>query len=88
MHAISRQAILFNENLEELLSPIISSDAEMNTLLRDPTDLFWGRAELEEKPRNRLPRHEGDDGDAAEIFGHTESQFGVDKWREPDQVGV
>ena len=56
MHVIGRQAILFDENLEELLSPIISSDAEMNTLLRDPTGPFWRRAELEEKLRDRLPK--------------------------------
>lgn len=56
MHAIGRQAILFDENLEELLSPIISSDAEMDTLLRDPTGPFWRRAELEEKLRDRLPK--------------------------------
>lgn len=56
MHAIGRQAILFDENLEELLSPLISSDAEMDTLLRDPTGPFWRRAELEERLRNRLPK--------------------------------
>lgn len=56
MHVIGRQAILFDENLEELLSPIITSDAEMDTLLRDPTGPFWRRAELEEKLRERLPK--------------------------------
>lgn len=56
MHVIGRQAILFDGNLEELLSPIITSDAEMDTLLRDPTDPFWRRAEFEEKLRERLPK--------------------------------
>lgn len=56
MHVIGRQAILFDGNLEELLSPIIISDAEMDTLLRDPTDPFWRRAEFEEKLRERLPK--------------------------------
>lgn len=56
MHVIGRQAILFDENLEELLSPIITSDAEMDALLRDPTGSFWRRTELEEKLRDCLPK--------------------------------
>ncbi len=56
MHVIGRQAILFDENLEELLSPIITSDAEMDTLLRDPTGPLWRRAELEKKLKGRLPK--------------------------------
>lgn len=56
IHVIGRQAILFDENLEELLSPIITSDAEMDTLLRDPTGPSWRHAELEAKLRRRLPK--------------------------------
>lgn len=56
VHVIGRQAILFDENLEELLSPIITSDAEMDALLRNPTGPFWRRVELEERLRDRLPK--------------------------------
>ena len=56
IHSVGRQAILFDENLEELLSPIITSDAEMDALLRDPTGPSWRRAELEEKLKARLPK--------------------------------
>ncbi|CAD6579310.1 MAG: hypothetical protein ASARMPREDX12_009125 [Alectoria sarmentosa] len=56
IHVIGRQAILFDENLEELLSPIITSDAEMDTLLRNPTGPSWRHAELEAKLRRRLPK--------------------------------
>lgn len=59
MHVMSRQAILFDENLEELLSPIITSDAEMSALVRHPTGPSWRRAELEEKLRDRLPKSYG-----------------------------
>ena len=56
IHAIGRQAILFDENLEELLSPIITSDAKMNVLLCDPTGPSWRGAELEQKLKDRLPK--------------------------------
>lgn len=90
VHAIGRQAVHFDENLEKLLSPIISSNAEIDTLLRDPTGLFWGRAELEEKLRSRLPksyasyRNTIDDMKATmdvlqKKVGHTEWQIGMDK---------
>lgn len=56
IHSVGRQAILFDENLEELLSPIIISDAEMDALLRDPTGPSWRRAGLEVKLMDRLPK--------------------------------
>lgn len=39
VHVIGRQAILFDENLEELLSPLIISDAEMDALCAIPQAL-------------------------------------------------
>lgn len=56
IHVISGQSLLFNENLEELLSPIISSDAEMNVLLQDPMGQAWHDSHLEEGLRARLPK--------------------------------
>ena len=56
IHVIGRQAILFDENLEELLSPIITSDAEMNVLLCDPTGPSWRDTKLEQKLKDRLPK--------------------------------
>ena len=56
IHVIGEQALLFDENLEELLSPIISSDAEMGELLQNPMGSAWGDPQLETKLRARLPK--------------------------------
>jgi hypothetical protein len=56
IHVISGQSLLFDENLEELLSPIIRSDAEMNVLLEDPMGQAWHDTNLEEGLRARLPK--------------------------------
>lgn len=56
IHVIDRQWLLFSENLEELLSPIITSEAEMGALLQDPIGAAWRCPELEAKLRERLPK--------------------------------
>ena len=56
VHVIDRQAILFNENLEELLSPIITSEGEMGILLQEPLGKAWKTPELEAKLQDRLPK--------------------------------
>lgn len=56
VHDIGRQSVLFNENLEELLSPLITSDTEMSTLLEDPCGAAWRTPALEEKLKDRLPK--------------------------------
>ena len=56
IHLIGEQALLFDENLEELLSPIISSDAEMAGLLQNPMGSGWRDPQLEIKLRARLPK--------------------------------
>lgn len=55
-HIIGRQYLLFEENLEELLSPIVSSDAEMDMLLNNPQHPSWRNPRLEEMLRSRLPK--------------------------------
>ena len=56
INVISGQSLLFDENLEELLSPIIGSDAEMNVLLQDPMGQAWQDSHLEEDLRARHPK--------------------------------
>ena len=56
IHVIGEQSLLFDENLEELLSPIISSDTEMDILLRNPMGSAWKDPQLETKLRARLPK--------------------------------
>jgi len=58
-HALTLQKLLFEENLEELLAPILDSDAEMNTLLQDPEGSEWYDLELERKVKERLPKSYG-----------------------------
>ena len=54
-NAIIRQKVRFDENLEELLSSIIPSEAEMGALLQDPLGAAWRCPELEAKLKKRLP---------------------------------
>lgn len=56
IYAIELQWNFFNENLEELLSPIITSDAEMGALLKDPMGLAWRNPDLESRLQERLPK--------------------------------
>ena len=55
LNAMVRQKIFFRQNIEELLSPIISSEYEMSLLLDQPGGRAWADNELNEKLRRRLP---------------------------------
>lgn len=55
LNALVRQKIFFRQNMEELLSPIISSDYEMSVLLDNPGGSAWTNMELNDKLRRRLP---------------------------------
>ncbi|KAG8528974.1 uncharacterized protein KY384_006663 [Bacidia gigantensis] len=56
IHVIDRQSLLFSENLEELLSPIISSEGEMGALLQNPLGPAWRDPRLESNLEDRLPK--------------------------------
>lgn len=55
LNSLVRQKIFFRQNIEELLSPIISSDYEMSVLLDDPGGRAWTDTELSDRLRRRLP---------------------------------
>ena len=55
LNALVRQKIFFRQNIEELLSPIISSEYEMSLLLDSPGGSAWADKELNERLRRRLP---------------------------------
>ena len=55
MNALIRQKIFFRQNIEELLSPIISSEYEMSLMLDHPGGRAWSDNELDDKLRRRLP---------------------------------
>jgi len=54
--SISNQVIIFRENLETLLSPIVTSDAEMQILLEDPDGPEWKNEDLAGRVKKRLPK--------------------------------
>ncbi|KAL9633193.1 MAG: hypothetical protein Q9164_004845 [Protoblastenia rupestris] len=55
MNALIRQKIFFRQNIEDLLSPIISSEYEMSLMLDHPGGSAWSDNELNDKLRRRLP---------------------------------
>ncbi len=55
VNAFARQQIFFRQNIEELLSPIISSEFEMSLLLDHPGGRAWADCGLNESLRKRLP---------------------------------
>ena len=55
LNAFARQQIFFRQNIEELLSPIVSSEYEMSLLLDHPGGRAWADSELNENLRKRLP---------------------------------
>ena len=55
LNAFARQQIFFRQNIEELLSPIVSSEYEMSLLLDDPGGRAWADSGLNESLRKRLP---------------------------------
>ena len=59
IHEIGTQSVLFSENLEELLRPIVLSDAEMDALLTDPGGRAWNDPDLETRLQQRLPQSYG-----------------------------
>jgi hypothetical protein len=59
IHEIGRQSVLFSENLEELLRPLVVSDAEMDALLQDPGGRAWNDPDIEIRLQERLPQSYG-----------------------------
>ncbi|KAK0511967.1 hypothetical protein JMJ35_005095 [Cladonia borealis] len=55
LNAFARQQIFFRQNIEELLSPIVSSEYEMSLLLDHPDGRAWADSQLNESLRKRLP---------------------------------
>ena len=51
---VNVEVTLFKENLEDLLSPIVTSDGEMATLLEDPGGPEW--KDLAPRVKKRLPK--------------------------------
>lgn len=54
INIVGIQDVLFRENLEELLSPIVSA-AELDALLKEPGGEAWREPGLEERLHDRLP---------------------------------
>ncbi|KAI9853577.1 MAG: hypothetical protein M1813_002057 [Trichoglossum hirsutum] len=55
-HEISCQSLLFVENLEHLLSPIVDSDVEMDGLVNNPNSPLWHDPDMEQRLQKRLPK--------------------------------
>ncbi|MCJ1242897.1 hypothetical protein MMC30_000093 [Trapelia coarctata] len=55
-HKLAFQKVLFDENLEELLSPIFDSEVEIDALLKDAGGSGWQNPYLEKKVKERLPK--------------------------------
>ena len=55
LNAFVRQQIFFRQNIEELLSPIVSSQYEMSLLIDHPGGSAWAASELNQSLRRRLP---------------------------------
>ena len=55
LNAVVRQKIFFRQNIEELLSPIVSSEYEMSLLLDYPGGSAWADTSLNQRLRQRLP---------------------------------
>lgn len=53
---ISTQRLIFEENVEILLSPIVTSDVEMAALLKDPGGPEWAKPDLTKRLERRLPK--------------------------------
>ena len=56
IHQIGYQKVVFDENIEELLSPVVTSEEELESLISDPGGPVWHEATLEARLKNRLPR--------------------------------
>ena len=55
-HSIGIQSVMFMENLEELLRPVVASDLEMTSLLDDPGGAMWNHPSIERRLMERLPK--------------------------------
>lgn len=53
---VSTQRLIFEENIEILLSPIVASDVEMAALLKDPGGPEWANPDLTKRLNQRLPK--------------------------------
>jgi hypothetical protein len=58
-NAVKIQCDIFDENIEMLLGPIVSSDSEMASLLSDPGGPKWQQPDLAKKLEQRLPKSYG-----------------------------
>ena len=54
--SITSQLLIFKDNLEILLSPIVTSDVEMAILLEDPGGPEWKKEDLARRVKQRLPK--------------------------------
>lgn len=53
---INIQRLIFEENLEELLAPVIKDDDQLNLLLAEPGGTRWKDPDLEMRLKERLPK--------------------------------
>ncbi|KAI9717098.1 MAG: hypothetical protein M1828_007431 [Chrysothrix sp. TS-e1954] len=56
VHQIGYESIRFEENIEELLSPIVYSEDELEALCQEPGGPAWQDPDLETRLKARLPR--------------------------------
>jgi hypothetical protein len=54
IHKVGVQSTLFKSNIEELLTPVVESEAQLVELLRVPGGPAWKGPELEERLKERL----------------------------------
>jgi hypothetical protein len=54
VHDVSTQKVLFFENIELLLAPVVRDDGHMQQLLQDPNSDAWADEYLDERLRERL----------------------------------
>jgi hypothetical protein len=55
LRKIGVQSVLFQANLEELLGPIVESEALLHELMRNPRSPAWNNEQLEKRLRKQLP---------------------------------
>lgn len=83
MRNLKYHKLAFEENLEELLLPLIADDTRLQDLLKDPGGLSWQDPSLEAMLRDRLPKTYSSYLDTMEMMKETiqdlEEALGVSK---------
>jgi len=80
-HDLEYHQILFEENVERFLLPLVVDDDELKTLMNDPAGELWEEKELEDRLKERLPKSYqlflGIMGDINDLMESMKKELGV-----------